>query len=193
MSVEIETKQKTSSGGSNIATINSYLNGVIGVMGKKSTMFGANRAAKAYMKENPLQVDDREGALKAIGRLEEIYSEKTTDVEKGKKRTFLLGASAAVTCVVSLAATQIEPTLALAMLGGTALLAAETAVGGKTSSVSKEEYIQAKHALFALKKLQKTLNPGPSYRDEVRALYASGLGNPGGMITALNLKRDGGR
>ena len=194
MSVEIETKQKPASGETkSAATINAYLNGMVEAMGKKSTTFGAKRAANAYMKDNPLNVSDKEAALKAMDKLEADYSEKAKQASKGKNRAIAFGAAAVITSVASIAATYIEPTMALAMLGGSALLAAEAHTSGQSSPISKEEYIQAKHAFFALKKMQKTLNPGPSYKDEVRALYASGLGNPGGMITALNLKRDGGR
>lgn len=155
MSVGIETKHQASHDGMTKVAINAYLNGMVEAMGKKSTSFGAKRAAKAYMTENPLNVSDKKAALNALDTLEAEYSEKTKAANKGKKRTILMGAAAAVTCVASLAATQIEPTMALAMLGGSALLAAETATGGKPSPVSKEEYIQAKHALFALKKIEK--------------------------------------
>ena len=41
--------------------------------------------------------------------------------------------------------------------------------------------------------MKKALTPESTYKRDVQALYASGLGNPGGMITALNLKQNGGR
>ena len=68
----------------------------------------------------------------------------------------------------------------------------------KPEKIAKEEwnvqkYGDVKRALFALKKMKKALTPESTYKRDVQALYASGLGNPGGMITALNLKQKGGR
>ncbi|MBP3402544.1 MAG: hypothetical protein J6L82_01380 [Alphaproteobacteria bacterium] len=62
----------------------------------------------------------------------------------------------------------------------------------KDKSEALKAYTEIKHSQIALKKLKNALDPKPSYKDEVRALYASGLGNPGGMITALNLKKQNG-
>ena len=66
-------------------------------------------------------------------------------------------------------------------------------VSNKYQTNAVEKYGEAKRALFALKKMKKALKPESTYKRDVQALYASGLGNPGGMITALNLKQKGGR
>ena len=95
-----------------------------------------------------------------------------------------------------------EPATVAAMSAGAAVLfsgVAKVAAQGteeKPDKVAKEEwdvqkYGDVKRALFALKKMKKALAPESTYKKEVQALYASGLGNPGGMITALNLKQGG--
>lgn len=197
MSMGIELKEGlTLNEITTIAKVGLYLGGMVEVMGKKSTSFGANRAANAYMKENPLTVSDKKMALKTIDGLTADY-EKRAEAGKPKlgkeaKKALALGAAAVVAGVM--ASSGIEPALAsvsLTLAAGAMFTGAHAVTNKEKPAVSKEEYANIKHTLVALNKMRNALDPKPSYRDEVRALYASGLGNPGGMITALKLKREG--
>lgn len=54
-----------------------------------------------------------------------------------------------------------------------------------------DDYIAVKHSQLALKQLKKAIKKeqGRSYKQQVQQLFASGLGNPGGMITPLALRQ----
>lgn len=54
-----------------------------------------------------------------------------------------------------------------------------------------DDYIAVKHSQLALKQLKKAIQKeqGTSYKQQVQQLFASGLGNPGGMITPLALQQ----
>lgn len=58
-----------------------------------------------------------------------------------------------------------------------------------------EEYTELKHAQLALKQLKNIVRGAEkaagreAYKEEVRQLYASGLGNPGGMITPVTFAK----
>ena len=60
-----------------------------------------------------------------------------------------------------------------------------------------KSYMKIKHSQWALKQLKKQIQKEKhkEYKHQVQQLFAAGLGNPGGMITPLNLqqKKSGGR
>ncbi len=173
------------------------------------------KVADDFMREHPLRVDNKADALKTVESLEKQYAAiaKETPLktkvqaefgmkapEKAFKAACVLGASAVLAGVA--AGLGYEPATVAAMSAGAAVLfsgVAKVAAQGteeKPDKVAKEEwdvqkYGDVKRALFALKKMKKALAPESTYKKEVQALYASGLGNPGGMITALNLKQGG--
>ena len=170
-----------------------------------------------FMQKYPLRVDNKANALKTVESLEKMYVDavKQTPLktkiqaafgmkapENAFKAACVLGAAAVVAGVA--AAHGADPAVVGALSVGVTAL---SAVVGKVAAdetedrpekIAKEEwnvqkYGDVKRALFALKKMKKALKPESTYKRDVQALYASGLGNPGGMITALNLKQNGGR
>ena len=174
-----------------------------------------------FMQKYPLRVDNKANALKTVESLEKMYVDavKKTPLktkiqaafgmkapENAFKAACVLGAAAVVGSVM--AAQGVDHAAAPALVGALSVgMTALATVVGKTAAdgtenkpekIAKEEwnvqkYGDVKRALFALKKMKKALAPESTYKRDVQALYASGLGNPGGMITALNLKQKGGR
>ena len=169
-----------------------------------------------FMQKYPLRVDNKANALKTVESLEKMYVDavKKTPLktkiqaafgikapENAFKAACVLGAAAVVAGVA--AAHGADPAVVGALSVG---VTAFSAVVGKVAAdetedrpekIAKEEwdvqkYGDVKRALFALKKMKKALTPESTYKRDVQALYASGLGNPGGMITALNLKKQNG-
>ena len=175
------------------------------------------KVADDFMQKYPLRVDNKANALKTVESLEKMYVDavKKTPLktkiqaafgmkapENAFKAACVLGAAAVVAGVA--AAHGADPAVVGALsVGVTALSAVVGKVAAdetedKPEKIAKEEwnvqkYGDVKRALFALKKMKKALTPESTYKRDVQALYASGLGNPGGMITALNLKQNGGR
>ncbi len=173
--------------------------------------------ADDFMRKTPLRVDNKANALKTVQALEKQHIdavEKTSlktkfqaafgmkAPEKAFQAACILGAAAVVAGVGTAAG--MDPAIVGAMSAGMVALAgvAGHALKGEmqdnpektaTEQWEVQKYGDIKRALFALKKMKKALTPESSYKKEVQALYASGLGNPGGMITALNLKQKGGR
>ena len=168
-----------------------------------------DEVAEVYMEDHPMNFGDKAKAVEEIENLQEFYGKevKNTSLKtkmqaafghKGAEvaRAVALGAAAVVGGVM--AAQGIEPMAAptLVLAAGALCTGANAATMPKASEQEKsdvEKYGDAKRALYALKKMKKALAPESTYKKEVQALYASGLGNPGGMITALNLKQKGGR
>ncbi len=68
-----------------------------------------------------------------------------------------------------------------------------TKAKNETEQKAIDDYITVKHSQLALKQLKKEIEKeqGNSYGRQVQNLFASGLGNPGGMITPLALKNKG--
>ena len=175
------------------------------------------KVADDFMQKYPLRVDNKANALKTVESLEKMYVDavKKTPLktkiqaafgmkapENAFKAACVLGAAAVVAGVA--AAHGADPAVVGALSVGVTALSAvigKVAADGtedKPEKIAKEEwnvqkYGDVKRALFALKKMKKALTPESTYKRDVQALYASGLGNPGGMITALNLKQNGGR
>ena len=166
-----------------------------------------DEVAEVYMEDHPMNFGDKAKAVEEIENLQEFYGKevKNTSLKtkmqaafghKGAEvaRAVALGAAAVVGGVM--AAQGIEPMAAptLVLAAGALCTGVNAATMPKASakeSSDVEKYGDAKRALFALKKMKKALAPESTYKKEVQALYASGLGNPGGMITALNLKQGG--
>ena len=166
-----------------------------------------DEVAEVYMEDHPMNFGDKAKAVEEIENLQEFYGKEVKNASlktkmqaafghKGAEvaRAVALGAAAVVGGVM--AAQGIEPMAAptLVLAAGALCTGANAATMPKASakeSSDVEKYGDAKRALFALKKMKKALAPESTYKKEVQALYASGLGNPGGMITALNLKQGG--
>ena len=171
--------------------------------------------ADAYMEDHPLTVDDKAAAYDLVGKMEKQYKKETKSASLDTKLQYMFGNKGAeVAKAVALGAAAVvagvaaahgaDPAVVGALSVGVTALAAvvgKAAADGtedKPEKIAKEEwnvqkYGDVKRALFALKKMKKALTPESTYKRDVQALYASGLGNPGGMITALNLKQNGGR
>ena len=182
-----------------------YLAGAVEAMGKTSSKRDASKAADKYLANHPLKGIDKKAAIKTIDNLEKNYKAeaKSADLKTkiqyalgGKEATkaLMLGAACVVSGVMAAKGAHSMGAVSLMLMAG-AMGSAEAALLGKEENKSEKlkAYTEIKHAQLALKKLKKSLDPKPSYKDEVRALYASGLGNPGGMVTALNLKKNNGR
>ena len=163
-----------------------------------------NAAANAYMKANPLKTNNNAKALELVGKLETEYKNETKAASLktrlrhrfGEKRSAeivkltALGAACAVGGV--LAANGMGAASVPVLFAGLVATADNREMSDKAKA-DVETYGNAKRALFALKKMKKALMPESEYKKDVQSLYASGLGNPGGMITALHLKQKGGR
>ncbi len=187
-------------------TVGMYLNGLMKQVDGVPKRY-RDEVAEVYMEDHPMNFGDKAKAVEEIENLQEFYGKevKNTSLKtkmqaafghKGAEvaRAVALGAAAVVGGVM--AAQGIEPMAAptLVLAAGALCTGANAATMPKASakeSSDVEKYGDAKRALFALKKMKKALAPESTYKKEVQALYASGLGNPGGMITALNLKQGG--
>lgn len=189
-------------------TVGMYLNGLMKQVDGVPKQY-RDKVAEVYMEEHPMKFGEKNKAkaVEEIENLQEFYGKevKNTSLKtkmraafghKGAEvaRAVALGAAAVVGGVM--AAQGIEPMAAptLVLAAGALCTGANAATMPKASEQEKsdvEKYGDAKRALYALKKMKKALAPESTYKKEVQALYASGLGNPGGMITALNLKQGG--
>lgn len=163
--------------------------------------------ADAYMEDHPLKVDDKAAAYNLVGKMEKEYKKETKSASletklqyrfgnKGAEvvKAVAFGAAAVVGGVMAAQGFDQAAAPTFIMAAGALCTGAHAAtVDNKSRTDAVEEYGKAKRALFALKKMKKALKPESTYKQDVQALYASGLGNPGGMITALNLKQKGGR
>lgn len=206
MALIIESKKGISLSDIQAATkVGLYLAGAVEAMGKTSSKREASKAADKYLADHPLKTTDKEATLKVIDNLEKNYKAEAKSADLKTKIQYALGGREATKAVMLGAASVVSGVMAAKgadpmgavslMLMAGAMGSAEAALLGKDENKSEKlkAYTEVKHAQIALKKLKKSLDPKPSYKDEVRALYASGLGNPGGMVTALNLKKNNGR
>ena len=163
--------------------------------------------ADAYMEDHPLKVEDKAAAYDLVCKMEKQYKKETKAASLDTKlqyrfgnkgaevaKAVALGAAAVVGSVMAAQGIDQAAAPAFVMAAGALCTGAHAAtVDNKYQTNAVEKYGEAKRALFALKKMKKALKPESTYKQDVQALYASGLGNPGGMITALNLKQKGGR
>lgn len=205
MALIIESKKGISLSDIQAATkVGLYLAGAVEAMGKTSSKREASKAADKYLADHPLKTTDKEATLKVVDNLEKNYKAEAKSADLKTKIQYALGGKEATKAVMLGAASVVSGVMAAKgadpmgavslMLMAGAMGSAEAALLGKDEKSEKlKAYTEVKHAQIALKKLKKSLDPKPSYKDEVRALYASGLGNPGGMVTALNLKKNNGR
>ena len=170
-----------------------------------------DEVADVYMADHPMEFSEKNKAkaVEEVENLQEFYGKeaKSASLKTKMQATFgyrgsevaravALGAAAVVGGVM--AAQGIEPMAAptLVLAAGASCTVANAQAMPEATDKEKSDvkkYADAKRALFALKKMKKALAPESTYKRDVQALYASGLGNPGGMITALNLKQNGGR
>ena len=189
-------------------TVGMYLNGLMKQVDGVPKQY-RDEVAEVYMEDHPMKFGEKSKAkaVEEIENLQEFYGKEVKNASlktkmqaafghKGAEvaRAVALGAAAVVGGVM--AAQGIEPMAAptLVLAAGALCTGANAATMPKASEQEKsdvQKYGDVKRALFALKKMKKALAPESTYKKEVQALYASGLGNPGGMITALNLKQGG--
>lgn len=183
--------------------VNMYLTDVVKAMGKTSSSREAAQAADKHLAADYfVKSADKQATLKVIGEMEKKLSAQAKSADFKTKAQYALGGKEAVKAVMLGAASVVSGVMAAQGIDPMAavsftLFAGALSTGAyafseeakKDKSEALKAYTEIKHSQIALKKLKNTLDPKPSYKDEVRALYASGLGNPGGMITALNLKK----
>lgn len=151
-----------------------------------------NEAANAYVKNNPLKTNNDAKAVELMDKMEISYQNETKaaswktklrykfgeDTSAKMVKLTALGAACAISGVLT--ANGMNATAVPVLVAG--LIA--TADDRKMSDEEKadvKKYADAKHALFALKKMKKALTPkvgGDKARD---------------MFTALNLKKQSGR
>lgn len=163
-----------------------------------------NAAANAYIKANPLKTDNNAKTLEVLDNMEAGYKNEAKAASWKTKLRHRFGednaakitkvAALGAACVVGgvLAANGMSAVSVPVLFAGLVATADDRKMSDKAKA-DVETYGNAKRALFALKKLKKALTPESEYKKDVQALYASGLGNPGGMITALRLKQKNGR
>ena len=191
------------------AQVGAYLANVTYIMGAKSDRKESEQAAEKYMAENPMNIADKKTALETIKGMEKQLKKEARKASFDTKLEYALGrkgaeiaravafGSAAVIGSVMAANGMDRMATPAFIFGAAAISTAGRAISmppaEKTEQEALKQYADVKRAQFALKQMKRQLDPKPSYKDEVRALYASGLGNPGGMITALNLKKQNGR
>lgn len=151
-----------------------------------------NEAANAYVKNNPLKTNNDVKAVELMDKLEISYKNETKAASWKTKLRYKFGedASAKMVKLTALgAACAVGGVLAANGMNAAAvpLLVAGLIATADDRKMSDEEkadvkkYADAKHALFALKKMKKALTPKVS-GDKARD-----------MFTALNLKKQSGR
>lgn len=151
-----------------------------------------NEAANAYVKNNPLKTNNDVKAVELMDKMEISYKNETKAASWKTKLRYKFGEDASAkmvkltalgaACAVSgvLTANGMNAAAVPVLVAG--LIA--TADDRKMSDEEKadvKKYADAKHALFALKKMKKALTPKVS-GDKARD-----------MFTALNLKKQSGR
>lgn len=151
-----------------------------------------NEAANAYVKNNPLKTNNDVKAVELMDKMEISYKNETKAASWKTKLRYKFGedASAKMVKLTALgAACAVGGVLAANGMNAAAVpvLVAGLIATADDRKMSDEEkadvkkYADAKHALFALKKMKKALTPKVS-GDKARD-----------MFTALNLKKQSGR
>lgn len=200
------------------ALLNKYIKGAVEEIGfvrrseaeKKSAGYAA-----AFVKDGKAEgltsADIRQkekevrAGLKNYGIKEKInYAANLRATEENPLLPLAKGTACAIgVAVVAMACAaegDIAATVAAAGIGLTAGagVAAVYFAGAPTSEAQEkkiEEYTELKHAQLALKQLKSIVRDAEksagreAYKQEVRQLFASGLGNPGGMITPVTFAK----
>ncbi len=129
-----------------------------------------NAAANAYVKANPLKTNNKAKAAELVGKMETEYKNEAETAslqtkmrykfgaEKAAKikKVAALGAASAVGCV--LAANGMNVAAVPVLLAGLVATADDRQMSDKDKA-DVAKYAEAKHALFALKKMKKMLAP----------------------------------
>ncbi|MCQ2914877.1 MAG: hypothetical protein MJ247_06760 [Alphaproteobacteria bacterium] len=179
-----------------------YLSGAIEAMSNASSLKEAEKLCDKYMERKPLKSVDKKTAVQMIDHMEK---ETKKDIKATPLKTKVMSAlngSDGVKAVALGLATVVAGTAAANGVDCAASIAALTFAGTLScggyaafglSDKTKEmkDYAELKHTQIALKKIKQQVvgKEKSSYKDEVRNLMASGLGNPGGFITALKLNQ----
>lgn len=206
MALIIESKEGITLADFQAATkVGMYLAGAVEAMGRTSSKREAARAADKYLAEHPVENTDKRATLKVIGNMEKNLSDQAKSAGLKTKVQYalggqdavdavMLGAASVVTGVMAAKGIETMPALSFVLFAGALSMGGQalSEEAKKDKSEALKAYTEIKHSQIALKKLKNSLEPKTPYKDEVRALYASGLGNPGGMITPLNLKKQNG-
>ena len=191
MKIDLSTGM-TADQANTIGTIGAYLGGMLQVMGEAPSRRKAERAADAYIKENPLNLPDKKTAIKVVDNMTADYQEKadtsTAGLSDRAKRALMFGAMTVVAGAVL--SKSVDPTAALTLSAsmGAILAGSDYALNGNHKKVSKEEYTEIKHSLVALNKMRKALDPNNEFKESL-ASKSSALRFPAGMI----MSKDGGR
>lgn len=129
-----------------------------------------NAAANAYIKSNPLKTNNKAKAAELVGKMETEYKNEAENASLQTKMRYKFGAenAAKIKKVTALGAASVVGCV-LAANGMTAvsvpvLFAGLVAAADDRKMSDKDKadvakYAEAKHALFALKKMKKMLSP----------------------------------
>ena len=151
-----------------------------------------NEAANAYVKNNPLKTNNDAKAVELMDKMEISYKNEAKAASWKTKLRYKFGEDASAkmvklaalgaACVVGgvLTANGMNAAAVPVLITGLVAAADDRKMSDKDKA-DVAKYADAKHALFALKKMKKALTPkvgGDKARD---------------MFTALNLKKQSGR
>lgn len=191
-----------------------YLSGAVEAMGSAKSNSDAEKLMDQYMAKKQkagtdLKAPSKSAAKKILDRMEENNNKEIADTplktklkymyetNKDMSKAIICGAAAVVTGVM--ASQGMDAMASVSVLAGAGFV---SCFGYGISGVGQDqeapvktksdlaEYAELKHTQIALRKMKEKLfgKEKSSYKDEVKNLMASGLGNPGGFVTALNLK-----
>ena len=192
MSLALSSKQGVSFADIQTATtVAVYLGGFVDFIGGVSRG-KRNEAANAYVKNNPLKTNNDVKAVELMDKMEISYKNEAKAASWKTKLRYKFGEDASAkmvklaalgaACVVGgvLTANGMNAAAVPVLITGLVAAADDRKMSDKDKA-DVAKYADAKHALFALKKMKKALTPkvgGDKARD---------------MFTALNLKKQSGR
>ncbi|MBO4643161.1 MAG: hypothetical protein J5716_00965 [Alphaproteobacteria bacterium] len=177
-----------------IGTIGAYLGGMLQVMGETSSGRKAARAADAYIKENPLKLPDQKMAIEVVDNMtadtQKEFMQSTAGLSDRAKRALMFGAMTVIAGAMLSKTLDPAAALTLSTSMGAVLAGSDYALNGNHKKVSKEEYRQMKHALVALNKMRKALDPKNEFKESL-ASNSSTMRFPAGMMVAMDMKNGG--
>lgn len=191
-----------------------YLSGAVEAMGTAKSDSEAKKLMDQYMERKSkegrdLKAPSKEAAKTILANMEKDTKQKIAETpaktklkymyetNKDMTKAIVCGAVAVVSGVM--ASQGMDAMASVAVLTGAAAFSCGaygvSGIGQDQEAPVKtkgdlKDYAELKHTQIALHKMKEKLfgKEKSSYKDEVKGLMASGLGNPGGFVTALNLK-----
>lgn len=192
MSLALSSKQGVSFADIQTATtVAVYLGNFVDFIGGVSRG-KRNEAANAYVKNNPLKTNNDVKAVELMDKMEISYKNETKAASWKTKLRYKFGEDASAkmvkltalgaACAVGgvLAANGMNAAAVPVLVAGLIATADDRKMSGEEKADVKK-YADAKHALFALKKMKKALTP------------KTDDGKARDVFTALNLKKQSGR